>query len=296
MKTSGRRSWACLFRATRIELVAEVPTPGFAFDIASVSVQTDAAVSFSSFIGDNTQEALSAAIRALSPRDRARLDGAYRLAVDDPAPVGARVFREEQQVAFLPDDDGEPTALEEFFQEKEASVNAPPAPTALPFSSASSSSTGLPRRRRSKRRRRPCRSRCLRRGTPLKGPRWCTRTGRLPFWGDAHAKPPVKKALAVRKAPYRFDDMGRVIEQPPPPVEKAQPAKADPTPAPQSAADALGANSSGKATASSGDAPRGPGPSPEHLRRQAFIRREQATRSLGGGQPFAARPQAPGHN
>ena len=148
MKTSGRRSWACLFRATRIELVAEVPTPGFAFDIASVSVQTDAAVSFSSFIGDNTQEALAAAIRALWPRDRARLDGAYRLAVDDPAPVGARVFREEQQVAFLPDDDGEPTALEEFFQEKEASMNAPL--TALPFSSASSSSTGLPRRRRSK--------------------------------------------------------------------------------------------------------------------------------------------------
>ena len=57
--------------------MAEVPAaPGFiqAFDRADAAVQTDGAVGFSSFIADSTKEAFAAAIRPLSPHNRACLD------------------------------------------------------------------------------------------------------------------------------------------------------------------------------------------------------------------------------
>ncbi|CAE7245202.1 unnamed protein product, partial [Symbiodinium necroappetens] len=66
--------------------------PIIAFDAHDVAVQTSGEVIFSSFVGDTTQEALAAAIRALSRDDRRRLVGALRLAEEQPlvdvAPTG----------------------------------------------------------------------------------------------------------------------------------------------------------------------------------------------------------------
>ena len=54
------------------------------FDLVDVAAQTDGQVVFSSFVGDTPQAALAAAIRALSPGSRLRLDGALRQALAQP--------------------------------------------------------------------------------------------------------------------------------------------------------------------------------------------------------------------
>ena len=59
-----------------------VPIP--AFDMVDVASQTDGVIAFSSFVGDNSQPALTAAIRALLPGSLFRLDGALRQAQAQP--------------------------------------------------------------------------------------------------------------------------------------------------------------------------------------------------------------------
>ena len=84
------------------EAQTEHIAPILAFDTHDVAVQTSGEVFFSSFVGDSTQVALAAAIRALSPGSLFRLDGALRQAHAQPLVDVAPAFGGGAQAAPAP--------------------------------------------------------------------------------------------------------------------------------------------------------------------------------------------------